>query len=190
MTLRLDKRFWTITTGIILVFTVFVVGRNLLHAVKIRRQIGVLRTRTHALPRKDRPRQHPHRAAALRRLPGTVRPRALPHAAARRTRLHPQKISGRRQAHATAGLFIRRPSTPCRAFVAWHAAYGPACAPPAAAPPRAAARQRRPAAAQPRAAARSAPMKSGCSAHRFSVRSHSSRACARNEGRSLSMSFR
>ena len=42
MTLRLDKRFWTITTGIILVFTVFVVGRNLLHAVKIRRQIGVL----------------------------------------------------------------------------------------------------------------------------------------------------
>ena len=33
MTLRLDKRFWTVTTGIILVFTVFVVGRNLLHAV-------------------------------------------------------------------------------------------------------------------------------------------------------------
>ena len=50
MTLRLDKRFWTITTGIILVFTVFVVGRNLLHAVKIRRQIGVLeRERTRYL---------------------------------------------------------------------------------------------------------------------------------------------
>lgn len=50
MTLRLDKRFWTITTGIILVLTVFVVGRNLLHAVKIRRQIGVLeRERTRYL---------------------------------------------------------------------------------------------------------------------------------------------
>ena len=50
MTLRLDKRFWTVTTGIILVFTVFVVGRNLLHAVKIRRQIGVLeRERTRYL---------------------------------------------------------------------------------------------------------------------------------------------
>lgn len=48
MTLRLGKRFWVVMTAIILVFTVFVVGRNLLHAVKIRRQIGVLeREREH-----------------------------------------------------------------------------------------------------------------------------------------------
>lgn len=42
MALRLDKKFWIVGTLIILVFTIFVVGRNLLHAVKIRREIGVL----------------------------------------------------------------------------------------------------------------------------------------------------
>lgn len=42
MTLRIGKRFWVVMTLIILVFTVFVVGRNLLHAVRIRRQISVL----------------------------------------------------------------------------------------------------------------------------------------------------
>lgn len=42
MAFKVGKRFWIVTTIIILVFTVFVVGRNLLHSVKIRRQIGVL----------------------------------------------------------------------------------------------------------------------------------------------------
>lgn len=42
MAFKVGKRFWIVTTVIILVFTVFVVGRNLLHTVKIRRQIGIL----------------------------------------------------------------------------------------------------------------------------------------------------
>lgn len=42
MTLKLGKRFWIVATAIIVVFTVFVVGRNLLHAVSIRREIAAL----------------------------------------------------------------------------------------------------------------------------------------------------
>ncbi len=42
MAFKVGRRFWIVTTGIILVFTVFLVGRNLLHTVKIRRQIAVL----------------------------------------------------------------------------------------------------------------------------------------------------
>lgn len=42
MVIRFGKRFWIITTSIIIVFTVFVVGRNLLHTVKIRHEIGQL----------------------------------------------------------------------------------------------------------------------------------------------------
>ncbi|MDE5707590.1 MAG: septum formation initiator family protein [Alistipes sp.] len=40
--LRLDKRFWVIVTCIIVAFTVFVVGRNLLHAIRIRSDIRSL----------------------------------------------------------------------------------------------------------------------------------------------------
>ena len=32
MQLKLDKRFWVVITCIIVVFTIFIVGRNLLHA--------------------------------------------------------------------------------------------------------------------------------------------------------------
>ncbi len=39
---RLDKRFWVIVTCIIVAFTVFVVGRNLLHAIQIRSDIRSL----------------------------------------------------------------------------------------------------------------------------------------------------
>ena len=42
MAFRPGKRFWIVATAIILVFTIFVVGRNLLHAVGIRREIGAL----------------------------------------------------------------------------------------------------------------------------------------------------
>lgn len=42
MVIRFDKRFWIVTTSIIIIFTVFVVGRNLLHTVKIRHEISVL----------------------------------------------------------------------------------------------------------------------------------------------------
>lgn len=42
MVIRFDKRFWIITTSIIILFTVFVVGRNLLHTVKIRHEISVM----------------------------------------------------------------------------------------------------------------------------------------------------
>lgn len=42
MNIRLGKRFWMGATAIIVVFTAFVVVRNLVHGVKIRRQISVL----------------------------------------------------------------------------------------------------------------------------------------------------
>lgn len=42
MTLQLGKRFWSIATAMIFVFTVFIVGRNLVHVVQIKRQISRL----------------------------------------------------------------------------------------------------------------------------------------------------
>lgn len=36
------KKFWIAATAVIVVVTLFVVGRNLLHAVKIKRQINAL----------------------------------------------------------------------------------------------------------------------------------------------------
>ncbi len=42
MRFELGKRFWIVTTAIIVVFTIFVVGRNLLHAVGIKREIAAL----------------------------------------------------------------------------------------------------------------------------------------------------
>ena len=42
MNLQLGKRFWIVVTSSILLFTFFVVGRNALHAVRIKRQIRAL----------------------------------------------------------------------------------------------------------------------------------------------------
>lgn len=42
MRLRLGRKFWIASTAVIVVFTVFVVGRNAMHAVKIKRQINAL----------------------------------------------------------------------------------------------------------------------------------------------------
>ena len=42
MKIQFGRRFWIVATAIIVVFTVFVVGRNALHAVKIKRQINAL----------------------------------------------------------------------------------------------------------------------------------------------------
>lgn len=42
MTLQLGRRFWIAATAVILVFTAFVVGRNAVHAVRIKRQIAAL----------------------------------------------------------------------------------------------------------------------------------------------------
>lgn len=39
---QLGKRFWVVLTLVILVFTLFVVGRNLMHALEIRSDIKVL----------------------------------------------------------------------------------------------------------------------------------------------------
>ena len=47
MKIQFGRRFWIVATAVIVVFTVFVVGRNALHAVKIKRQINAL-TREHA----------------------------------------------------------------------------------------------------------------------------------------------
>lgn len=42
MKFQLGRRFWVAVTAIIVVFSVFVIGRNALHAVKIKRQINAL----------------------------------------------------------------------------------------------------------------------------------------------------
>lgn len=42
MKIRLGRRFWIVLTAVIVVFSVFVIGRNALHAVKIKRQINAL----------------------------------------------------------------------------------------------------------------------------------------------------
>ncbi|WP_290541079.1 septum formation initiator family protein [Alistipes sp.] len=42
MKIRFGRRFWIVATAIIVVLTMFVVGRNALHAVKIKRQINAL----------------------------------------------------------------------------------------------------------------------------------------------------
>ncbi|HIY68761.1 MAG TPA: septum formation initiator family protein [Candidatus Alistipes intestinigallinarum] len=42
MKIQLGRRFWIVLTAVIVVFSVFVIGRNALHAVKIKRQINAL----------------------------------------------------------------------------------------------------------------------------------------------------
>ena len=42
MKIQPGRRFWIALTAIIVVFSVFVIGRNALHAVKIKRQISLL----------------------------------------------------------------------------------------------------------------------------------------------------
>ena len=42
MKIQFGRRFWIAATAAIVVFTVFMVGRNALHAVKIKRQINLL----------------------------------------------------------------------------------------------------------------------------------------------------
>ena len=42
MDLQTGKKFWIVTTSIIIAFTIFIVGRNTVHAVKIKRQINAL----------------------------------------------------------------------------------------------------------------------------------------------------
>ena len=42
MKIQFGRNFWIVATAAIVVFTVFMVGRNALHAVKIKRQINVL----------------------------------------------------------------------------------------------------------------------------------------------------
>ncbi len=45
MTVRFGKGFWLTVCGVIMLFTVFVVGRNLMHAWEIRREIRDLERR-------------------------------------------------------------------------------------------------------------------------------------------------
>lgn len=42
MKIQLGRRFWIVLTAVIVVFSVFVIGRNALHAVKIKRQINAM----------------------------------------------------------------------------------------------------------------------------------------------------
>ena len=41
MKIQLGRRFWIVLTTVIVVFSVYVIGRNALHAVKIKRQINL-----------------------------------------------------------------------------------------------------------------------------------------------------
>ena len=42
MKIQAGRRFWIVLTAIIVVFSVFVIGRNALHAVKIDRRFSLL----------------------------------------------------------------------------------------------------------------------------------------------------
>ena len=42
MKIEFGRRFWITTTVIIVLFTLFFVGRNLLHAIELRRDIRLL----------------------------------------------------------------------------------------------------------------------------------------------------
>lgn len=42
MKIQLGRRFWIVLTAVIVVFSIFVIGRNALHAVKIKRQINTM----------------------------------------------------------------------------------------------------------------------------------------------------
>ncbi len=42
MEIRVSRKYWIAVTALIVVFSIFVVGRNAVHAVKIKRQIGAL----------------------------------------------------------------------------------------------------------------------------------------------------
>lgn len=53
MKFRFGRRFWIVTTAIILVFTVFVIGRHVVHAVKIKRQINALNREKRATSRRS-----------------------------------------------------------------------------------------------------------------------------------------
>ena len=42
MNIRIGKKWWMVVTGVILFFTALVVGRNLLHAIRIKHEIRAL----------------------------------------------------------------------------------------------------------------------------------------------------
>lgn len=42
MNLQTGRKLWVVTTTVIIAFTIFIVGRNAVHAVKIKRQINAL----------------------------------------------------------------------------------------------------------------------------------------------------
>lgn len=55
MKIHLGRKFWIAATALIIVFTIFIVGRNALHALKIKRQINSLtRERDHYKAQIDR----------------------------------------------------------------------------------------------------------------------------------------
>ena len=58
MKIQLGRKFWIAATALIIVFTVFIVGRNALHALKIKRQIKVL-TREQAYYKSEIERDSP-----------------------------------------------------------------------------------------------------------------------------------
>ena len=91
MKIQFGRRFWIAATAAIVVFTVFMVGRNALHAVKIKRQINLL-TREQAYYTEKIGQDSALLERLKRRLSGGVRPRELPHAAAQRTRIYHEGV--------------------------------------------------------------------------------------------------
>ena len=78
MTLHFGRKFWRFLTTVVVLFMLFVVGRNLVHAVKIKGQIGTLRRQAE---------EYREKIAQDSTLVERLRPRALRHAAARRAGL-------------------------------------------------------------------------------------------------------
>ena len=74
MGFEVGKKFWIAATAVIVVVTLFVVGRNLLHAVKIKRQINALNREREFYRARIEQDEHAAGAPALRRLSGGVCP--------------------------------------------------------------------------------------------------------------------
>ena len=65
MSFEVGRKFWIAATAVIVVVTLFVVGRNSLHAVKIKRQINAMTREKELLPDEDRAGQHAAGAVAV-----------------------------------------------------------------------------------------------------------------------------
>lgn len=65
MSFEVGRKFWIAATAVIVVVTLFVVGRNSLHAVKIKRQINAMTREKEYYRTKIEPGEHAAGAVAV-----------------------------------------------------------------------------------------------------------------------------